>query len=116
MEQLLNNVNFSTIIWQIATPFIFILIDIISGYIQAIINKNVDSKIMREGLLHKFLLTLVIIIGYVIQFAFNLNFVAQAITIYICVMELMSILENLKKAGVDLGKLGDILKTKKEEK
>lgn len=115
MEELLTNVKFSTNIWQIATPFIFMLIDIISGYIQAIINKNVDSKIMREGLLHKFLLTLVLIIGYVIQFAFNLTFVAQAISIYICVMELMSILENLKKAGVDLGKLGSILKNKKEE-
>ncbi len=115
MEKLLTNVNFSANIWQIATPFIFMLIDIISGYVQAIINKNVDSRIMREGLLHKFLLTLVLIIGYVIQFAFNLSFVAQAISIYICVMELMSILENLKKAGIDLGKLGDILKNKKEE-
>ncbi len=115
MEELLNNVNFSTVIWQVITPFVFILVDIISGYVQALINKNVDSKIMREGLLHKFLLILVIVIGYVIQFAFSLNFVAPAITIYICTMELMSFLENLKKAGVNLGKLGNILKTKKED-
>ena len=115
MEELLSNVNFSTIIWQIITPFVFILVDIISGYVQALINKNVDSKIMREGLLHKLLLVLVIVIGYVIQFAFNLNFVVPAITIYICTMELMSFLENLKKAGVNLGKLGDILKQKRED-
>lgn len=116
MEELLKNVQFSTMLWQVVTPFVFILVDIISGYIQALINKNVDSKIMREGLLHKLLLTLIIILGYVIQFAFNLKFVSQAITIYICLMELTSILENLKKAGIDLGKLGDMLKTKKEEK
>lgn len=116
MEELLNSVNFSTIVWQIATPFIFILVDIISGYVQALINKNVDSKIMREGLLHKFLLTLVIILGYVIQFAFNLGFVAQTITIYICIMELTSILENLQKAGVDLKALGNILNNNKEDK
>ena len=115
MEELLNNVNFSTMAWQIATPFIFIAIDVISGYVQALINKCVESKKMREGLLHKFLLTLVILLGYVIQFAFNLGFVAQSITIYICVMELMSILENLKKAGVDLKGLGNILKDKNEE-
>lgn len=115
MEELLNNVNFSTIMWQILTPFIFIAIDIISGYVQAVINKNVDSKIMREGLLHKFLLILVILLGYVIQFAFSLSFVAPTITVYICIMELMSILENLKKAGVDIGKLGEILKVKKED-
>ncbi len=115
MQELLNNANFSNLAWQIATPFIFIVADVITGYIQAVINKNVDSKKMREGLLHKFLITIVIILGYVIQFAFNLGFVAQSITIYICLMEVMSILENLKKAGVDLGKLGDILKNKKEE-
>ncbi len=115
MEELLNNVNFSTMVWQIATPFIFIAIDVVSGYVQALINKCVESKKMREGLLHKFLLTLVILLGYVIQFAFNLGFVAQSITIYVCVMELMSILENLKKAGVDLKGLGNILKDKNEE-
>lgn len=116
MEEIIKSINFSTIAWQLATPFIFILVDIISGYIQAVINKNVDSKIMREGLLHKFLLTLVILLGYVIQFAFNINFIAQTITVYICIMELMSILENLKKAGVDLGKLGEILKAKSDDK
>lgn len=115
MEELLNNVTFTTMAWQIATPLIFSLIDILTGYIQAVINKNIDSKVMREGLLHKCLLILVIIVSYVIQFAFNLNFVGQAVAIYICVMELTSILENIKKAGIDLGKLGNILKDKDKE-
>lgn len=112
MEELFNNLQFSNIIWQLIAPLIFSGVDILTGYIQAVINKNVDSKIMREGLLHKFLLIVAILLGYVIKYAFNLNFVAPAITIYICIMEIMSILENLKKAGVDLGKLGDILKNK----
>ena len=114
MEELFNNLQFSNIIWQVITPLIFSGLDILTGYIQAVINKNVDSKVMREGLLHKCLLIVAIVIGYVVQYAFNLNFVAQAITIYICIMEVMSILENLKKAGLDLGKLGDILKNKEE--
>lgn len=115
MEEILNNVAFSNIFWQIITPLIFSGLDILTGYIQAVINKNVDSKIMREGLLHKCLLIVAIVIGYVIEYAFNLKLVAQIITIYICVMELMSILENLKKAGVDLGKLGEILKNKEDK-
>lgn len=115
MEELFNNLQFSNIIWQIIAPLIFSGLDILTGYIQAIINKNVDSKIMREGLLHKCLLIVAIAMGYVVQYAFNLNFVAQVITLYICVMEVMSILENLKKAGLDLGKLGDILKDKNKE-
>lgn len=114
MEELFNNLQFSNIIWQLITPLIFSGVDILTGYIQAVINKNVDSKTMREGLIHKFLLIVAILLGYVIKYAFNLNFIAPAITIYICIMEIMSILENLKKAGVDLGKLGDILKNKEE--
>jgi toxin secretion/phage lysis holin len=115
MEEIIKTLSFSSIAWQVITPLIFSGLDILTGYIQAVINKNVDSKVMREGLLHKCLLIVAIIIGYVIEYAFNLPAVAQVITIYICVMEVVSILENLKKAGLDLGKLGDILKNKKEE-
>ena len=53
MEQLLQTLTFSNIIWQVITPLIFSGLDILTGYIQAVINKNVDSKVMREGLLHK---------------------------------------------------------------
>lgn len=115
MEELIQTLTFSNIVWQVITPMIFSVLDILTGYIQAVINKNVDSKIMREGLLHKCLLIVAIVIGYVVEYAFNLSAVAQVITVYICIMEIMSILENLKKAGLDLGKLGDILKNKKEE-
>ena len=115
MEQLLQTLTFSNIIWQVITPLIFSALDILTGYIQALINKNVDSKVMREGLLHKCLLIVAIVIGYVVEYAFGIKAVAQAITVYICIMEVMSILENLKKAGVDLGKLGDILKIKEDK-
>lgn len=115
MEGLVKTLTFSNIVWQVITPLIFSGLDILTGYIQAVINKNVDSKVMREGLLHKCLLIVAILVGYVVEFAFGLQAVAQVITVYICIMEVMSILENLKKAGVNLGKLGEILK-KKEEK
>lgn len=115
MEQLLQTLTFSNIVWQVITPLIFSGLDILTGYIQAVINKNVDSKIMREGLLHKCLLIVAIVIGYVVEYAFGLKTVSSVITIYICVMELMSILENLKKAGVDLKAFGDILKNKEDK-
>lgn len=115
MEELIKTLEFSSIIWQIITPLIFSGLDILTGFIQAVMNKNVDSRRMREGLLHKFLLILALVMGYVVQYAFNLNFIAQAITIYICAMEVVSILENFKKAGLDLKGFGDILKDKKEE-
>lgn len=115
MEQLLQTLTFSNIVWQVITPLIFSGLDILTGYIQAVINKNVDSKVMREGLLHKCLLIVAIVIGYVVEYAFGLKTVSSVITVYICVMELMSILENLKKAGVDLKAFGDILKNKEDK-
>lgn len=115
MENLVQTLTFSSILWQVLTPLIFSGLDILTGYIQAVINKNVDSKVMREGLLHKCLLIIAIVVGYVVEYAFGISAVAQVITVYICVMEVMSILENLKKAGLDLGKLGEILKNKEEK-
>lgn len=47
-QTLLSNVNFSNFIWQILTPVVLSGVDIITGYIQAVINKNVDSSVMRK--------------------------------------------------------------------
>nr|DAZ10844.1 MAG TPA: holin [Caudoviricetes sp.] len=113
MEEIIKTLSFSSIAWQVITPLVFSGLDILTGYIQAVINKNVDSKIMREGLLHKCLLIVAIVIGYIVEYAFNLSAVSSVITVYICVMELMSILENIKKAGIDL-KILDFLKNKEE--
>ncbi len=115
MENLIQTLTFTSVAWQIIAPLVFSGLDILTGYIQAVINKNVDSKIMREGLLHKSLLIVAIIIGYIVEYAFGISAVAQVITVYICIMEVMSILENLKKAGLDLGKIGDILKNKEDK-
>ena len=101
MEDFFNNLNFSNIIWQILAPLLFMLIDVVTGYVQAVINKNVDSGIMREGLLHKFLLILIVISSFILDYTFNIK-VSVGICVYIIIMELTSILENFKKAGIDL--------------
>lgn len=109
MEEFFNNLEFRNIIWQIITPLIFSVADIVTGYIQAIINKNVDSKVMREGLLHKILLIVIMILSFIMQFAFGVKFISVGVCIYICLMETTSILENLQKAGIEL-KIIDFLK------
>lgn len=115
IAELITRLNFSNIIWQILAPLIFSLADIITGYIQAVINQNVDSQKMRIGLLHKALIILVIILAFVIQYAFSLNYIASFVCVYVVLMELVSIAENLQKAGIDIGKLSNILKDKKED-
>lgn len=114
IEQIINSLNFTTIFWQAGATLIFMVADIITGLIQAVINKNLDSQKMREGILRKALLILVVILSFISQYAFNIPAISKVVCIYIIIMEVISIFENLKKAGVDLGKLGEILKIKSD--
>lgn len=114
-SEILESLNFTNLVWQILTPLAFMLADIITGIIQAVINKNLDSQKMREGLLRKLGLILIIILGFIIRYAFNIPIISKAIVIYILLMESLSILENLKKAGIDFGKFGELLKVKEDE-
>lgn len=110
IQELVQNLQFSNIFWQLVTPLIFSLADIITGFIQAVINNNVESSIMRKGLLHKILIVLIIILSFVIDLAFNFGYFSKVVCIYVIFMELMSITENISKAGIDIGNLTKILK------
>ena len=114
IEQIINSLNFTTIFWQAGATLIFMVADIITGLVQAIINKNLDSQKMREGILRKALLILIVILSFVAQYAFNIPAISKVVCLYLIIMEVISIFENLKKAGVDLGKLGEILKIKSD--
>lgn len=115
-NQIIQNVEFTSIVWQIITTLIFLLSDVITGFICAIINKNLDSQKMREGLLRKMLLIVVLALAFCLQYAvFNLTFISKAVCIYIIVMEAVSILENLQKSGIDFGNFGNIFKIKGDE-
>ena len=79
----------------------FIVLDLISGLLQSFKNQAYTSSLMREGLYHKIGSLLVIILGYVIDYAqqfldlgYNIP-CASGICIYICLMEVGSIIENV---------------------
>lgn len=112
IQEILQNLNFSSIAWQILAPCIFSLCDVLTGFIQAVINKDVDSQVMRNGLLHKVLIIIIILLSFVADLSLNLSLVSKIVCGYVILMETTSILENLKKAGVDIGKLTEILKNK----
>lgn len=117
LHEIIDSLNFSSILWQILTPIIFSLSDILTGFIQAVINNELDSKKMRQGLLHKCLIILLVLLSFVADFTFNLHFISKVVCAYIIIMETISISENLTKAGINIGKLSDLLKIKgKEEK
>ena len=89
---------------------IFISFDILFGLLQALTNQSFKSSVMRQGLFHKLGEILCYLFGVVcdatlplvdIMVPFSL---ASAITIYIVVMEIGSILENLSKVSPVMAK------------
>ena len=114
IQEILSTLNFSSLTWQILSPIIFSIADVITGFIQAIINKDVDSTKMRNGLLHKVLIITIILLSFIADVTFSLNFISQIVCGYVIIMEVMSIAENITKAGLDITILSNILKVKKK--
>lgn len=113
--EIVQNLNFTNLFWQIITPVLFSLADIVTGYIQAVINKNVDSQKMRVGLYHKILIILVLFLSFILGIAFDIMAIPSFVCVYVVIMEVISIIENLKKAGIDVGWLSEIVKDKTED-
>lgn len=115
LEELVQSLNFSSVAWQILAPVIFSLADVITGFIQAVINHDVKTYVMREGLLHKVLIILIVFLSFVADITFSLNIISKIVCIYVILMETLSVCENLTKAGIDLKYLTKILNIGKEE-
>lgn len=93
----------------IAITCAFIALDVITGLIKAIKNKEVSSTKMKDGLFHKCGFLLAMTLGGLCEFAMlqiDLGFalpIMPAICGYIILTELASILENLCKITPELG-------------
>lgn len=99
--------------YTVVIPLAFIILDCLSGVAQAIYNKVLDSGIMREGMFHKAALVGIIIVAILCEYAVqHIDFgngtmslkgwLIMAVCSWVCVMELLSILENLAKINSDL--------------
>ena len=87
---------------------LFIVFDSISGNIAAVANHIWKSSIMRKGLYHKFGSIMLVALAYLIDYAqkfVDLGFrvpIAAGVCVYIILMELGSIIENIGKINPDL--------------
>ena len=112
MKQLMADDYGQILVWLI---FILLLmgVDVITGLIQAKINRNINSKKIGDGILKKvqILLVLIVIVPLTIVLP---NVVSTTVIIGIYLLEtyndLVSINENLKHAGIDTNLLGPITK------
>jgi toxin secretion/phage lysis holin len=99
--------------WSIILACIMMCADVLVGFIGAVIQKNISSIKMREGLLHKILLLILIFLCLIIEIAtshmFKLPYdipTCEVICGYIIVMELSSIIENISAVYPEFAKSG----------
>ena len=92
----------------IVITLVFICLDIVTGLVQAVVNKCFDSTKMRVGLWHKCGFLLAISLGVVCEWSIGIVDLGFTIPIqtpvcaFICLTELASILENLGEITPEL--------------
>lgn len=92
----------------IVVTLCFMGLDILTGFIQAVYNKDVSSTIMKKGLRHKSGFVLIIILAllceysiYYIDLGFTLP-IANFVCGFIIATEVISIIENVGKLSPEL--------------
>ena len=93
------SLKFTNMWWAFAFPIFLMALDVITGYYNAYKNKEVASSKMREGLGKKLAELSGIIFGILCKFAFGADFVMYALILYVCYMEILSLIENWDKLG-----------------
>lgn len=99
----LSDIQFSHLYWVFLLPAICAAADIITGWLQATINSCWDSTKMRKGLFRKGGEMLVVVLAYVIYIALSIPVeIVKGVAVYIVIMEIVSVIENLDLAGVTM--------------
>lgn len=84
-------------------PFVLMIIDFVTGIFNAWATGHLKSYKMREGLNKKFaeisMITISILFTWVLEMP---NYISYGITVYVVLMELISICENLDKMGAPI--------------
>lgn len=87
---------------------LFIALDVVTGLAQAVANKELASEKMRQGLFHKlafiFAITLAYSIDYgmtILDLGFDVHIVVP-VCAYLCITEVVSVVENLCKMNPEL--------------
>lgn len=94
-------VHFANSAYIILVPAVLMVIDIIVGILNAWKSKTIKSSKLRDGIVHKFDELIIIVVALFLQFTLGLpREIPVFSAIYIIIMELISILENLSKSGV----------------
>ena len=86
----------------------FVVLDMVTGIVKALMKKEFTSSIMREGLFHKIGSILCVVFGVLVDYAqtivdLGVTFpVANAVCAYIILMEIGSVIENICLINPDI--------------
>lgn len=93
-----------TQLWAMGLSCVFMLLDIVSGFVGALRNQNLNSTKMRDGIFNKSALLIVMFVAWLVEFTVRhvpgLGFdmpLLIPICVIIILMELTSIMENVAK-------------------
>ena len=99
--EVLGKITYTHSYWTLLLPIIMMGADVLTGWIQASVNGTWDSTKMRKGLFRKSGEIVILVLAYVVQVAIALPAnIYIFISIYVCIMELLSVIENLDQAGL----------------
>lgn len=96
--------------WAILMACIMMFCDVVTGFACAAISHNIMSSKMREGIFHKAMMLIIIVISYTLGVGLQhvsgcqLNIpTTEVVCIYVVVMEITSVFENIAKVWPEFG-------------
>lgn len=108
--------------YSIIIALIFNALDLLTGIVASVKNKEVKSSKLRDGLFKKVGFMFCYFIGWLVdtqgyRVGFNITNVLPIILLYACTTELVSIIENICKINPDIlpEKLLEIFNLKKDK-
>lgn len=105
LKELIEQFQFTNSFWMVLLPVAMMAIDIVTGFINAWVKGEIKSSILRKGIAKKSGELVIILLGELFVIGMNLSVgICAGISIYIIIMELISIFENLDKLGVPIPK------------
>ena len=123
-QYIMENFHFANRMWVVLLPCFLMVADIVTGFTNAWARHEIQSSVMRTGLAKKIGELFAILIAEMFTGAMDLPLtIVDVISLYICFMETVSNVENIKKLGVpvpgdvdeQIDHLKDELKPKDEE-
>lgn len=99
----LETISFRNEFWVLIIPLVCICVDFVTGVLHAWSTGHLKSYKMREGLARKSGELLVLILGEAFTFGMNLPiYILAFLSFYVIFMEIISIIENLRKLGIKI--------------